>query len=297
MTGDISVFSEFFRINDLSFFECYNLRGDISALSNLTRMESLRMENNNFTGDISAFRNMENMYCMMISESDIGGDIASLANLTELNVMVLNNTGVYGDISVFANMKNLHELYIENTDIYGDVAVIERLPYLYNFSAYNTLLTSDEQNIQPPEDWNEAYNMMVDPRTGFGETAQDIGENMGANLGEPQSAALSEDGEYYRISAGDNGDHLVGPNDFANYGDFRGNNKAVKIKFRTDSPNSLVLSMFGLGEIQLLFEKNEPILWYSYSEPQVNYGFNIYENYSRYMDTDFKLQPASGIGL
>lgn len=291
LTGDISVLSNFLRLQDLNFLGCPNLHGDISDLSSLNKMQHLRMENNNLTGDIVAFKDMEELHELTISETYIYGDISSFANLTELDVVILNNTGVYGDIAVFANMLNLHELHIENTDIYGDATVIESLPYLYNFFAYGSLIEWENQNIQPPKDWNEAYNMMVDSRKVFGETAQEIGENMGVNLGEAQSAALSEDSEYYRISAGKNGDRIIG-SEFSAYGDFRGNNKSVMIKFRTDNPNSQVLSMFGLGEIQLLFEKNEPILWYSYSEPQVNYGFNIYENYSRYMDTNFKLQPG-----
>ena len=291
-TGGLSAFSQFRELEELELFDCRNLSGDISELSGLDRLQSVRFESNNFTGDIAVFKDMINLRSLMISEAGVYGDIIAFANLTELNVVVLNNTGVYGDIAVFANMPDLYELQIGDTGIYGDASVIEKLPFLYNYYVENTLLTSENQNLQPPKDWNEAYNMMVDSRTIFGETAQEIGENMGANLGEAQSAALSEDGEYYRISAGSGGDYIVGPNGFSDYGDFRRNNKAVMIKFRTDNPNSLVLSMFGLGEIQLLFEKNEPVLWYSYCEYQDSYGFNIFENYSNYMDTDFKLEPG-----
>ncbi len=291
LTGDISVFSNFLRLQNLSFFECPNLRGDISDLANLNKMQNLRMENNNLTGDILAFKDMENLRELMFSENDIYGDIVSFANLTELDSVIVNNTGVYGDIAVFANMPNLHDLHIENTDIYGDAAVIENLPYLYNFFADGTLLEREGQNIQPPEGWEEAYNMMVDSRTMFGETAKDIGENQGLNLGEAQSAELSEDGQYYRISTGKIGDQIIGL-DFSAYGDFRGNNKAVLIKFRTDAPEHVSFSLFGLGEIKLRVETGEPFLEYKYSEEKTGYEYRLNEFYSNYMETDLMLEPG-----
>ena len=291
ITGDISVFSNFGNLEDLNFFYCRNLTGDISALSDLTKMQYLQMDGNNITGDISAFRDMEHLYSLVVSETEIEGDIESMENLTELRVVILNNTGVYGDIAVFANMLNLNELHIENTDIYGDAAVLESLPYLYNFFADGTLLEREGQNIQPPEDWEEAYTMMVDSRTMFGETAKDISENQGLNLGEAQSAQLSEDAQYYRISAGKDGDQIIG-SDFSVYGDFRGNNKAVLIKFRADVPEHASFSLFGLGEIKLRFEKNRPFFEYNYNEQKINYGFGYQEFYSHYMETDLMLEPG-----
>ena len=231
-TGDLSSFAQFSQLEELELFQCSNLDGDLAEISELDRLRYIRLQENNFTGDIAAFKNMKDVYTLMVSETPVYGDIAQLSELSELEDVVLNNTGVYGDIAVFANMPKIHNIEVSGTGVYGDLSSLEGLEELYQVNTESSLVNGGEQRLHIAKDKETAFNMLLDTQVIFSETARQIGENMGQNLGEAKSAQLSEDAESYTITASKDGDYIIG-SDFSKFGDFRNNNRAAKVKFRT----------------------------------------------------------------
>ena len=115
---------------------------DISALSNLTTLTSLIIQNKQVTGDISALANMTNMSHLLL-DTNITGDISSLANMTNISYISLD-TNITGDISALANMTKLRELYIYSiNNITGDLSAFANITELQSIILLPTNVTGD----------------------------------------------------------------------------------------------------------------------------------------------------------
>ena len=124
---------------------------DISALANLTNLQTLNLSGNNIS-DISALRSLTNLQTLKtlhLSGNKIS-DISALANLTNLQTLDLSGNGIsdisalesltnlktlktlhlssnkISDISALANLTNLQTLYLSNNNI-SDVSLLGNL--------------------------------------------------------------------------------------------------------------------------------------------------------------------------
>ena len=120
--------------------------GDISALSNLTNLNSLDLGATKVVGNISSFSNLINLTSLILNNTNIVGDISTLSNLTKLTVLNLRTIQVAGDISSFSRLVNLQSLLITGTNIIGDISVIiDNMPRLKTLYISTKVTATDAQ--------------------------------------------------------------------------------------------------------------------------------------------------------
>ena len=147
-----------------------NTDTDISALSNLTALTSLIIQNEQVTGDISVLANMTNMSYLILGDN-ITGDISALANMTNMRYLILGNN-ITGDISALAKMTKLYELYMSprhnitgdlsvfanitelqniilSANVTGDISVFRNNTRLISLNAYNTIGINGDLAVMP----------------------------------------------------------------------------------------------------------------------------------------------------
>lgn len=121
-----------FNIEDIRYctnfmvIGCLNAQvsGDISALSNLTKVIDIRLSSTQVSGDISTLSNLTNINNLYLNNTQVSGDISALSNLTNINSINLNSTKVSGDISVLSNLTKAIYIDVSNTQLSGDITSI-----------------------------------------------------------------------------------------------------------------------------------------------------------------------------
>ena len=90
--------------------------GDISSLSNLTKLTVIIFDNTSVSGDISSLSNLTNLTNISLGNTSVSGDISSLSNNTGLTNLSLYGTSVSGDITdIVTNLTQLTQLTIPKT--------------------------------------------------------------------------------------------------------------------------------------------------------------------------------------
>ncbi len=132
--SDISPISNLTKLNDLKLNN--NKISNISALENLTKLQWLRVWDNEVS-DIRALEDLTNLRGLDIGWNKIA-DISSLENLTNLQWLVFNNNKV-SEINILGNMTNLVILYFYENEV-SDISILENLTNLDDlFFDYNKI--------------------------------------------------------------------------------------------------------------------------------------------------------------
>lgn len=114
-----------------------NTFSDLSALENLTLLQTLYLESDNITdlSPVSQLTNINEMYIISDSLTD-PGPLASLEGMNELYIMSDSLT----DLSALASLTSLTQLVIMADSIY-DVSFLDDLSFLYRLSIYSNSLS------------------------------------------------------------------------------------------------------------------------------------------------------------
>ncbi len=99
---------------------------DLSALSELTNLTSLNLNNNNIS-DLSALSESTNLTSLNLWNTNIS-DVSPLSELTQLTWLVLNNNTI-SDVSALSGLTNLTRLDLGSNNI-SDVSVLSELTQL-----------------------------------------------------------------------------------------------------------------------------------------------------------------------
>lgn len=149
---DIANVAKYFPNINTFEVEASKCFGDISALSNLTKLSSLDLGGTKVVGDISSLSNLTNMTNLVLNYTNIVGDISALSNLTKLTMLNLQSIKVTGDISSLSTLVNLNTLMITGTNITGDISVIiDNMPKLKTLYI-NTKVTATDAQIKTLQD-------------------------------------------------------------------------------------------------------------------------------------------------
>ena len=105
--------------------------GDISALSNLSKLGYIDLRKTQVSGDISALSNNQVITTLFLSKTQVSGDISALSNLTNLTDLNIDYTQISGDVDNLANLTKLHSLDgLAGTSLSGDMS---KIPANINF--------------------------------------------------------------------------------------------------------------------------------------------------------------------
>ena len=119
--GDISVFDGF----DLQRVELLqtNLRGDVSAFSGTTKMETFTLAGNSYlVGDVlNAISHNNSLRLLSIQNQNTTGDLQSIKNLSALTDLLLLTRGITGDIAVLGKLPSLANLNLAYTSVVGSI--------------------------------------------------------------------------------------------------------------------------------------------------------------------------------
>jgi len=96
---------------------CPNLTGDISVLSNLTRLAEFSFSFTQVYGDIAVFNGLSStVRSINFVKTQVSGDISAFANCLQVFHCNLGQSAqVYGDINSFRNLTNLQVLHVNST--------------------------------------------------------------------------------------------------------------------------------------------------------------------------------------
>ena len=100
-----------------------NTVSDLSALSELTNLNWLNLNNNNIS-DLSALSELTNLNWLNLINNNIS-DLSALSELTNLTSLYLDNNNI-SDISALSELKNMSSLYLANNNI-SDISVLSEL--------------------------------------------------------------------------------------------------------------------------------------------------------------------------
>ena len=114
------------------------LTGDISPLSSLTSLQTLKLNNTSVSGDISSLRSLTSLQTLTLYNTSVSGDISPLRSLTGLQKLQLDNTSVSGDISSLRSLTSLHTLQLNDTSVSGDISPLSSLTGLRTLTLHNT---------------------------------------------------------------------------------------------------------------------------------------------------------------
>lgn len=140
LVGGIGVLKYCYSLTNLTLG--YGEEGDIAAIGNLTKLETLTFENDtNLYGDISSFSNLKALKSLIFRGAldNITGDISSLNILTNLTALNLIKTKLSGDIGSLGTLVNLQTLSISgSTNIKGDLTPLKDCVNLYKINLGST---------------------------------------------------------------------------------------------------------------------------------------------------------------
>ena len=142
LTGDISALSSLTSLQTLNLNDT-SVSGDISALSSLTSLQTLSLNDTSVSGDISALSSLTSLQTLSMYGTSASGDISALSSLTSLQTLSLNNTSVSGDISALSSLTSLQKLSLNNTSASGDISALSSLTSLQTLSLNNTSASGD----------------------------------------------------------------------------------------------------------------------------------------------------------
>lgn len=125
---DISAIANLTNLETLEIIGFSNLT-DISVIGNLTNLQSLLLYSCGGISDISAIGNLTNLQSLRIISCDSISDIGAIGNLMNLQSLEVN--GFNGtDISALGNLTNLQTLGIYSCDAISDISMIGNLSNL-----------------------------------------------------------------------------------------------------------------------------------------------------------------------
>ncbi len=120
-----------------------SIYGNISSLSNLTKLRIIQLMNCHVTGDIDAFRNNLSLTELTAPLHEISGDLSSLSNLTQLSKLDLTDSRVTGDIADLNDKTNLSELITPLQGITGSLSSLSGLTKLAKIDLNGSQVTGD----------------------------------------------------------------------------------------------------------------------------------------------------------
>ena len=110
----------------------------------LKDLKQLSLENTKASGDISLLSNNTKLDYLNLHNTSVFGDLAALQKATELQSLNLYNTMVFGDLAALQKAAKLQSLNLYNTTVFGDLAALQRATQLkdfHNFEVSNTKIT------------------------------------------------------------------------------------------------------------------------------------------------------------
>lgn len=110
--------------------------GDISALGELTNLQSILLSYSNVTGDISALSGLEQLQEVQLGDTHVTGDISALNKLVNLRAMYLDSDNITGNLDALDGMPALENLGLSGSGIKGSLSSLGALPNLNNLSLY-----------------------------------------------------------------------------------------------------------------------------------------------------------------
>ena len=143
LDGYLSDMSNLTMMARLNLGNNFQLKGDLSPLSNMIAVRSLRLFNTLITGDLSPLNNMIALVYLEISYTAITGDLSSLSSMIALGYLNLTNTAITGDLSPLSNMIALEYLSLYDTAITGDLSPLSNMIALESLDLTNTAITGD----------------------------------------------------------------------------------------------------------------------------------------------------------
>ena len=144
-------------------YNCLNIYGDISALSNWSNLKFITVHDTQISGSIDSFANKTNLTNLHVNQTQVSGSVNSLINLTKLQGLTVNitnleyltlvynnsdhNKNLTGDISAFKNCTNLKNVQFNSTpNITGDVSVFSNCTKLVFVSLWGTSISGSFTN-------------------------------------------------------------------------------------------------------------------------------------------------------
>ena len=137
VNGDISALS---NLTELTLIDLNNsqVSGDIAALGKLSKVANVNLTNTQVSGDIAALKNLTLLPDVKLALTQVSGDISALSNLTELSQIALSSTQVRGDIAALGKLSKVATISIPNTQVSGDISALSNLTKLQEINFYET---------------------------------------------------------------------------------------------------------------------------------------------------------------
>lgn len=142
INGDLSYLSNLTKLEYISF-SATNIGGNLNSLSKLMNLEFLYLADTNVTGDIVNLSNHNKLKALELSYTEVIGDINSLSELTKLKSLYLHHSLVKGDIKGLSTLTELIRLWMYNTAVYGDISSLSGLTNLANIALSRTGVNGD----------------------------------------------------------------------------------------------------------------------------------------------------------